>query len=82
MFQINSAVSLNVGQWIDLGVHYEACMTDPQTCGAEGGAEGGAISIWLRLHSDHDGGFLTTRNKDGTSISTGIFIGNLASTIL
>ena len=72
-------MSLNLGQWIDLGVHYEACMTDPQTCGASGGA----ISIWLRLHSSgNDGGFLTTRNKDGTGSSTGIFIGNLASTIL
>ena len=54
-------------------------MTDPETCGDAGGA----ISIWLRLHSSgNDGGFLTTRNKDGTGSSTGIFIGNLASTIL
>ena len=64
-------MSLNIGEWIDLGVHYEACMTDPQTCGAAGGA----ISIWLRLQSVHVGGLLTTRTRStiGTK-STGITI--------
>ena len=53
-------------------------MVDPQTRGDAGGA----ISIWLRLAtSSSDGGFLTTRNKDGTGSLTGIFIGNLASNI-
>ena len=31
--------------WIDLGIHIEACMTDPETCGEAGGA----ISLWLRV---------------------------------
>ena len=64
-------MSLNVGQWIDLGVHYEACIVDPPTCGDAGGA----ISIWLRVLSDQiDGGLLTTINKNGTDTSTGIQI--------
>ena len=72
-------MSLDISQWIDLGVHRESCMVDPQTCGQAGGA----ISVWLRLHSsDHDGGCLTTRTKvGGTSltspVSPGITIGNL-----
>ena len=71
-------MSLNAGEWIELGVHYEACMTDPQTCGAAGGA----ISIWIRIHSfDYHGGILTTRTKIGTNSSTGITISNWASTI-
>ena len=30
-------------QWVDLGIHTEACMTRPETCGAAGGA----ISMWV-----------------------------------
>ena len=30
-------------QWIDLGIHTEACMALPETCGPAGGA----ISAWL-----------------------------------
>ena len=65
-------MSLNIEQWIDLGVHRESCMVDPQTCGQAGGA----ISVWLRVHSDLDGGFLTTTTKNGTGRSTGITIFN------
>ena len=32
-------------QWVDLGIHTEACMTQPETCGAAGGA----ISIWVNV---------------------------------
>ena len=32
-------------QWVDLGIHTEACMTRPETCGAAGGA----ISVWLNV---------------------------------
>ena len=32
-------------QWIDLGIHTEACMTRPETCGEAGGA----ISLWVNL---------------------------------
>ena len=45
--QVNSAVSLDHirRQWIDLGLHSEACMTRPETCGEAGGA----ISAWVNL---------------------------------
>ena len=32
-------------QWVDLGIHTEACMTRPETCGAAGGA----ISLWVNV---------------------------------
>ena len=32
-------------QWIDLGIHTEACMTVPGTCGTSGGA----VSVWYRM---------------------------------
>ena len=35
-------------QWIDLGVHTEACMTRPETCGAAGGA----VSFWVMLTNE------------------------------
>ena len=46
-FQNNFAVSTNrLGmQWIDLGIHTEACMTNPNTCGAAGGT----VSMWRRV---------------------------------
>ena len=66
-FKINSAVSTNISlnQWIDLGIHTEACMTRPETCGAAGGA----FSVWLRLvDCPHGAGIITTiddLNKTG-----------------
>ena len=46
-YQVNCALSLNRSrsQWVDLGIHTEACMTRPQTCGAAGGA----ISVWINI---------------------------------
>ena len=32
-------------QWIDLGIHTEACMTQPETCSAAGGT----ISLWVNV---------------------------------
>ena len=32
-------------QWADLGIHTEACMTQPETCGAAGIA----ISLWMNV---------------------------------
>ena len=32
-------------QWIDLGIHTDACMTQPDTCDATGGA----ISVWVKV---------------------------------
>ena len=42
------ALSLNRTQgtkWVDLGIHTEACMTRPETCGAAGGA----VSVWVKV---------------------------------
>ena len=33
-------------QWVDLGIHNEACMIRPETCDAAGGA----ISVWIKLN--------------------------------
>ena len=44
---MNSALTLDntKNQWVDLGIHTEACMTQPETCGAAGGA----ISLWVNV---------------------------------
>ena len=46
-FKVNKALILdqNKKQWVDLGIHTEACMTRPETCGAAGGA----VSLWMRV---------------------------------
>ena len=40
IYQVNCGWALDRTrrQWVDLGIHTEACMTDPRTCGAAGGA--------------------------------------------
>ena len=45
--QINLAVGKDytADQWIDLGTHTDACMIQPETCGAAGGE----ISFWLKV---------------------------------
>ena len=37
-FQVNNAVRTDrlQNQWMDLGIHTEACMTRPETCGPAG----------------------------------------------
>ena len=42
---MNSAVGTDhaKSQWVDLGIHTEACMTRPETCGT------GAMSRWMKL---------------------------------
>ena len=44
---MNSALTLDhtSDQWIDLGIHTEASMTRPETCGAAGGT----ISVWVNV---------------------------------
>ena len=50
-------------QWIDLGIHTEACMTT-MTCGAHGGA----VSMWLRVRQcDNNNGILTTLQFESTT---------------
>ena len=43
---MNSALNLDhtKSQWVDLGVHTEACMTRMVCCAA-----GGAISLWVKM---------------------------------
>ena len=43
-------------QWVDLGIHTEACMTRPETCGAAGGA----VSLWVRVSASSSGGIVST----------------------
>ena len=46
-YQVNYAwtVDRTNRQWIDLGNHAEACMTQPETCGHLGGS----TSVWMKL---------------------------------
>ena len=60
--QTNSALTLNRHrrQWVDLGIHTEACMTRPETCGAAGGA----ISLWLKIiNCPNSDGVITSRRS-------------------
>ena len=61
---MNSAVATNrtKKQWIGLGVHTEACLTRPETCGAAGGA----ISLWLRLKDCPDWSGIISTQETGT----------------
>ena len=71
MFQMNYAVITDHSrkQWIDLGVHTDACMTRPETCGAAGGA----VSLWMMM-VDTDcndvGGIITSYAYTPGSIHT------------
>ena len=64
-YQVNCAWILNKtrNQWIDLGVHSEACMTQPETCGAAGGA----ISFWMYVIEFMEvSGLFSSHAVDGT----------------
>ena len=56
--QVNSALALDhmKRQWVDLGIHTEACMTRPETCGEAGGA----ISLWINVIECEDAAFIST----------------------
>ena len=64
---MNKALTLDKtkSQWVDLGIHTEACMTRPETCCAAGGA----ISVWLKVNGCPGGseGFISSRAISGTS---------------
>ena len=62
---MNSALTLNhwMIQWVDIGIHTEACMTRPETCGAAGGA----ISLWVNVTDCAPGGGILSSLTDGTS---------------
>ena len=55
-------------QWIDLGVHFEVCMVDPETCGAAGGA----VSMWLKLSRAY-GGIMSTLTRQTPRYKKGGF---------
>ena len=67
--QINCALEVNhiMKQWIDLGIHTEACMTRPETCGAAGGA----ISLWMNIiDCPYDAGILSSHKSLTTGFRT------------
>ena len=45
---MNKAISLNQDrkQWVDLGIHPEACITIPESCGAAGGS----LTFWTKIN--------------------------------
>ena len=49
--KIGGAILLNHTrkQWVDLGIHTEACITRPETCGEAGAA----VAFWMRINR-HD----------------------------
>ena len=67
-FQLNLALSLDRtrNQWGDLGIHTEACMTRPQTCGTAGGA----ISLWINVVECPDS-FTTIVGSVNANFNTG-----------
>ena len=50
-------------EWLDLGIHTEACLTQLDTCGSTGGA----LSMWIKLGSSTYTGIITTKQNDGAS---------------
>ena len=60
---MNKALSLNHtrSQWVNLGIHTEACMTRPHTCGTAGGP----VSLWMRVTYCPDfGGIVSSLSMD------------------
>ena len=53
--------------WINLGIQTGACVTQPDTCGASGGA----ISMWLKVHGeDETTGVITSMDDVSSPIFT------------
>ena len=75
--QVNMALNLNhnMKQWLDLGIHTEACMTQPETCGAAGGA----ISVWVNAIECPD---VCGIISSWTDVSTGSAIGLYPSDLM
>ena len=58
-FQHNTVVKTDLGlqQWLDLGNQSQACITIPETCGAQGGT----ISAWVKpLDCGSGGGIISS----------------------
>ena len=61
-------------QWIDLGIHTEACMTEPGNCDTSGGA----ISLWHRVTNCPSAGAVvsTIHVQAGESGGSAIYCGS------
>ena len=56
--------------WVDLGVHTEAYMTRPETCGAAGGA----INLWVNIIDCPSGsGIISSNAKDSWTASSFVY---------
>ena len=56
-------------QWVDLGIHTEACITQPETCTA-----GGTISMWVNIEEDATSVFGIVSSWSDHTKRTGIVI--------
>ena len=67
-YQVNNALTLDhTRQWVDLGIHTEACMTRPETC-----TSGGAISVWVKVIACNGDGIISSHSSG--IASTGLVI--------
>ena len=68
LFQISTVVTTDraLSQWLDLGNQSQACITIPETCGAQGGT----ISAWIKLREcTHGAGIVSSKTQPQTSFS-------------
>ena len=61
-----------VGRWIDLGIHNEACMVQPDTCGEKGGA----VSLWHRVLSCPGFGGIVSSHSTLESVGITVYCGS------
>ena len=63
-YQVNNACTVDreKGQWIDLGIHTDACMTN-MMCGSAGGA----ISLWINVIYCPSTGGIASSVQSGTT---------------
>ena len=67
-FQMNTVVTTDrsLQQWLDLGNQSQACITIPESCGAQGGS----ISVWFKLgDSNTEGAIISSMTQPQTSFS-------------
>ena len=61
IFRKNNAVKLDatLREWLDLGIHTEACLTQPDTCSSTGGS----VSMWIKIGPSTYTGIITTKQN-------------------
>ena len=59
----NKRVSLDATrrQWLDLGIHLQACLTQPETCYV-----GAAMGMWVRVDSNSVNGIITSKRNENS----------------